>query len=139
MGVDVTEEEKDGKPVMVVLGCSGAEPTRVPGRLRVFSAGQRALRAAGWLGLGLVAAAVMLPIPIIHLLGIPLVLLVGIGAAIRQTRSVARLAPMKVTCPKCGEPNSIGGGIGFRTETGPIERRCEACRRGQTLSFEPRG
>lgn len=135
----MSDDTKDGKPVTVVLACSDAEPTRVPGRLRIFSPGQRLMRAAGMIGLGLVAAVVMLPIPIIHLLGIPLVLIVGIGAAIRQTRSVARLAPMRIACPKCGEPNSIGGGIGFRTATGPIERRCEECRRGQTLTFEAAG
>jgi hypothetical protein len=139
VGAEVTDDAKDGKPITVVLTCSDAEPTRTPGRLTVFTPGQRALRTLMMLGITIGATALIAMIPIIHLIGVPLVLVVGIGVAIRQARSVARLAPMHAACPKCGESNSFGGGIGFRTATGPIERRCEECRRGQTLTFEDAG
>ncbi len=132
----MSSEGKQGDPVIVVLASPGAESTRTPGRLRVFAPGQRALRTAGVLGLSLLAAASIIPIPIVHLVGIPLILLVGIGVAVRQAGSVARLAPMRAPCPKCGAPNSIGGGIGYRSATGPIERGCESCRRGMTMTFE---
>jgi hypothetical protein len=82
-------------------------------------------------------SAALIPIPIVHLVGIPLMLLAGIVAAVRQVRSVALLAPVRFACPRCGASNGIGGGLGLSTSTGPLQRDCESCRRPLEITFHP--
>lgn len=123
-------------PVTVVLTSSDGSATRAPGQLTVLTPGARGRRVAAVLGASLVAAAMLIPVPIVHLVGIPLVVIIGIGVAVRQGRAVARLAPMHLDCPRCGERNSLGGGLGFTSATGPIARSCESCRRPLELRFE---
>lgn len=128
----------DVRAVTVSLSTSDAPPTSVPGSLSVFNPPRRMLRA-GVVMLSFVGmSALLIPIPIVHLIGIPLVLIIGIFVAIRTLRTVARLAPTHLACPKCGARNNVGGGLGYRTEAGPIDRACESCRRPLELSFEAR-
>lgn len=123
------------RPVTVTLSISDAPPSTVPGKLTIFTPPGRLFRAAVVMLIFIVAAASLIPIPIVHLVGIPLALIVGILVALRTLRTVARLAPTHLACPKCGARNNVGGGIGYRTETGPIDRACESCRRPLQLSF----
>jgi hypothetical protein len=119
----------------VTLAAPGGEATHATGHLTILTPGQRGLRAALTL-LGAVAlAALIIPVPIVHLVGIPIILVAGIVAAVRQYRGLARLEPMRIACPKCGASNAIGGGLGYPTATGPIHRPCEHCRRELELRF----
>lgn len=113
----------------VELAAGNAEVSRATGELRSFSPLDRLGRAVAALGITLVAAAAIIPIPIVHLVGIPIILIAGTAVAFRISRSVAVLAPMRLPCPRCGAANSLGGGLGLRTITGPIARQCESCRR----------
>jgi hypothetical protein len=122
--------------VTVELVSGDAEPSRALGELRTFSPAERFGRAALVLLAACVAAALIVPVPIVHLVGIPLVLLAGVVAAVRQAMAVARLAPMRIPCPRCGTANSLGGGLGYRTTTGPIARQCESCRRPLELRIQ---
>lgn len=124
--------------VTVELAAAGTDPAHAPGELTTFAVGRRVGRALVVLAVAVVLAASIIPIPIVHLVGIPLILAIGIGAAVRQLRSVARLAPLRVPCPKCGAQNLLGGGLGYRSATGPIRRNCESCRRPLVLRFLPR-
>ncbi len=124
------------RSITVTLAASADAVTRAPGRLTVFTTAQRMIRALTVVGVALVMAAMLIPVPIVHLVGIPLVLIIGIAVAVRQYRSVARLAPMRLACPRCGAENSLGGGLGYRSATGPIPRACESCRRPLELGFE---
>lgn len=124
------------RAVTVVLAAAADDATRIPGQLTVFNPGQRVLRALTVIAVALVMAALLIPVPIVHLVGIPLVLIIGIGVAVRQFRAVARLAPVRIACPRCGAENSLGGGLGYPSATGPIPRACESCRRPLELSFE---
>ncbi|MEO8480221.1 MAG: hypothetical protein ABI542_11380 [Gemmatimonadota bacterium] len=128
----------DVQAVNVTLTTSDAPPTSVPGSLKVFSPPRRMLRAGVVMLIFVGMAAMLIPIPIVHLVGIPLTLIIGIVVAARTLRTVARLAPTHLACPKCGARNNVGGGIGYRTETGPIDRACESCRRPLELRFEAR-
>jgi hypothetical protein len=92
-------------------------------------------RAALVLLIALVLAAAIIPIPIVHLIGIPIILALGLVAAIRQLRSVALLTPLRMHCPRCGAVNGFGGGLGLRTTIGPLARNCEGCRRQLELRF----
>jgi hypothetical protein len=120
---------------MVTLSAASGEATHATGSLRILTPGQRGLRAALTLLAAVVLAALIIPVPIVHLVGIPIILIAGIVVAIRQYRGVARLRPMRIACPKCGASNAIGGGVGYATSTGPIRRPCEHCRRELELRF----
>jgi hypothetical protein len=80
-------------------------------------------------------AATLIPIPIIHLLGIPLLLGTGVVLSIRQLSMIGRLKALKIACPKCAEPNRVGGGLG-RSSIAPREHACESCRRALTLTID---
>lgn len=129
---------RDVRAVKVSLSTSDAPPTSVPGSLTVFHPPRRMLRAGVVMLIFVGMAALLIPVPIVHLIGIPLVLIVGMLVAFRTLRTVARLAPTHLACPKCGARNNVGGGLGYRTETGPIDRACESCRRPLELRFEAR-
>ena len=124
------------RQVAVSLEATGAEITRCHGLFADFTLARRARRAVivllGATGL----AALFLPIPIIHLLAIPMILLGGIVTAIRQLSVVGRLAPLRMACPKCGVRNRVGGGLGVRS-VAPKSRVCESCRRELILRIEP--
>ena len=121
--------------VTVRLSSSDGSVTEGSGQLTVLTPAARGTRVGVVLLVSVLLAAMLIPIPIVHLVGIPLVMFVGIGVAVRQGRAVARLAPMGLACPRCGERNSLGGGLGYRSATGPIARPCENCRRPLELSF----
>jgi hypothetical protein len=127
------------RPVRVYLEGSSTDVTEADGWLTDFSLTQRVLRAGGVMLLALVMASLLIPVPIVHLLGIPLVLVTGIAVAVRQATSVARLRPLKMACPKCGRPNRIGGGLGYRSVAEPMERTCDSCRRILTVRIEAAG
>jgi hypothetical protein len=122
--------------VTVILEASSGEATRGAGVLRTFDLTERIRRSALIVLLSIGLAAVLIPIPIVHLVGIPLVLGIGILIAIRQGASVARLAPLKLACPRCGIPNNLGGGLGYRSASAPIAIACQSCRRSLILKFE---
>ncbi|MGH7523920.1 MAG: hypothetical protein ACREK8_06410, partial [Gemmatimonadales bacterium] len=82
-----------------------------------------------------VLAATLIPIPIVHLLGIPLLLLIGIVLSIRQLSMIGRLLAVRIPCQKCGEPNNVGGGLG-RSSLDPHEQVCDSCRRTLTMSIQ---
>lgn len=126
------------RPVRVTLEAAGGETTSADGVLREFSLLDRTRRALITLGVGLLCVAVLIPIPIIHLLGIPLALIASVVISIRQFSSTARLDPLRMPCPKCGATNRIGGGLGLRHPMQPVERMCEDCRRHLQLSITER-
>lgn len=123
------------RPVTVVLATHGPEPVRAEGVFDEFTVAQRVKRSVVILGVAILLAATLIPIPIVHLLGIPLLLAVGVILSIRQLSMVGRLQPLRIACPKCGELNRVGGGLGYSSIT-PRERMCDSCRRGLTLSME---
>ncbi len=125
------------RPVTVSLSATGVNPVSVAGIVTDFSRPQRVLRSAVVMGIAVLLAATLIPIPIIHLLGIPLLLLTGVVASVRQMTKIGRLHPVKVACPKCGATNRVGGGLGY-TSLEPQERMCDSCRRGLTLTIVPR-
>ena len=115
--------------VQVTLSADDANGVAVPGTLHVFTPAQRLKRAGAVMLVAVVLAGMLLPIPIIHLIGPPVILVTGIVLAVRQLRAGVRLAPVKVKCPKCGYANRIGGGLGWHDVEGSMERQCESCRR----------
>jgi hypothetical protein len=121
------------RKVWVTLEATGVHVVTVAGILRDFTAVDRMKRAALVMGGAVVLAGALIPIPIIHLLGIPLVLLAGIVMAGRQLTLAARLQPLRIACPKCGAVNRVGGGLGYRSVASGLDRTCDSCRRSLTM------
>lgn len=128
----------DQMDVTVTLTHHDQEQTSAPGKLVIFPPPRRAARAALFFLISIGLAAMLIPIPIVHLLGIPLMLILGIVTAVRSLGRVAKLERMHMNCPKCGGRNSLGGGLGVKSETGPIDLECEVCRRPLVMKFEAR-
>lgn len=126
-------------PTIISLAASGVPATTAAAELQLLTPAARLGRAGLTLAAAVVLAVLMVPIPIVHLVGIPLVLLIGSGLAVRQFLGVARLAPVTMPCPRCAAPNRVGGGFGYRTATGPVELQCEACRRPLELRWGGEG
>ena len=121
--------------VQVVLAAPGVNSVTAPGILCSFTPFDRVKRAALVFGGAVLLAATLIPIPIIHLLGIPLLLITGIVMAVRQLRAVGRLLPLRIACPKCGAVNRVGGGFGYHDPAAPHERACDSCRRHLTMQI----
>ncbi len=122
-------------PVQVTLRAGPGEESTASGVLHHLSPVARVSRVAVILLVSALVAALLIPIPIIHLVGIPLALLIGVAVAVRQGRCVVRLERVGIACPRCGERNHLGGGLGFRTATGPITTQCSSCRRVLELGW----
>lgn len=123
--------------VTITLRAGPDEQTTGRGTLDVLSIGARLVRAGAVLLGAALVSALLIPIPIIHLVGIPLALLIGLGVAVRQFQGVARLERLTLACPKCEAPNQLGGGLGYRTATGPVQVQCESCRRVLEVHWVP--
>ena len=132
------EELMAMREVWVKLGAAGVAETRAPGLLREFTAADRIKRAALVMVGTIILASALILIPIIHLLGIPMVLAIGVVLAARQLAAVARLQPVRIACPKCGAANRLGGGFGYRSVAGDLERACDSCRRHLTMRITDR-
>lgn len=124
------------RAVTVSLSATGVPATEAAGVFDEFTAGQRLRRSGAVFGIAILLAATLIPVPIIHLLGIPVVLVAGIITAVRQLTFSGRLHAVQLACPKCGALNRIGGGLGRRTLE-PSERQCDNCRRTLTLRIDP--
>ncbi len=130
------DEEPEGPPL-------AAPPTECPLALRVAGERRRA-PATGMVrspGLGarlgkaaltllgsLVLAALFLPIPLMHLAGIPIVM-AGVFFAVRRLRGSTVLRAAHGTCPACGEETSLFVGFGGAPYRLPLTTSCEHCAR----------
>jgi hypothetical protein len=123
------------RKVIVSLSVAGAEAVQVPATFQEFTLADRVRRSGMVMLVSVLLAATLIPIPIIHLLGIPLLLLTGVVLSIRQLSMIGRLKALSIACPKCGELNRVGGGLG-RSSMAPQEHTCESCRRSLTLSID---
>ena len=122
--------------VMVALVSADGGEVRGEGELIEIPFGPRVVRAVGIFVVAMLASVALIPIPIIHLMGPPLLLIGGGIAAGRQLRAVARLTPIRLACPKCQAVNRIGGGFGMIHPDQPLEISCDSCRRGLTVTLE---
>jgi len=122
-GIDVV-------PVAVIAG--GAPPAA--GELQVeHPSRRRRIREAALMVLGGAAlAVVLLPVPIIHLVGIGLFLTILV-LAVRRIRAPAVIRSARGTCPKCGAEGSLFVGFGRRRFQLPVTTSCGACAYPLTL------
>ena len=122
---------------VVVMLASGDAVTTAQAQLERFTPARRAMRAGLVFLVGLAGAAALIPIPIIHLIGIPLMLIVAIVVAMRQLRTASRLSRVRLACPRCGALQGFGGAAGMRAVDAPMAVTCDSCRRQLTLTISP--
>jgi hypothetical protein len=113
----------------------GAPPTSATLVVERLTPGQRLGRAAAVLGMGVAAATVALPIPLVHFVLVPGSLLAGlILAAVRVSqREIVRSA--EGACPFCGTRQRLG--LAGRKYRLPRRVHCSSC--GQELDLDPTG
>ncbi len=113
----------------------GAPPSAAALVVESLTTRQRLTRAAAVTGLGLLAAAVALPIPLVHFVLVPASLLIGfiLGAMRLTQREIFRSA--EGPCPFCGTHQRLGlAGKSFRL---PCRAYCTEC--GRQLDLEEPG
>ncbi len=123
--------------VTVTLTAADGRESAAPGVLAEIPAGTRFRRVAITAGVAILLSAAMIPIPIVHFIGVPLVLIGGIAAAVWQGKQVATLERVEIPCPCCGAVNRVGGGPGYPSTRGPFSHPCTNCRLQLTLRFTP--
>jgi hypothetical protein len=110
----------------------GAPPTSARVIVQHLTRSQRVRRAATVAGLGLVAALIALPIPVVHFALVPGSVLLGVvlGTMRLTQREIFRSA--EGPCPFCGTRQRLGlAGKSFRL---PRRVHCSAC--GRELDLE---
>ncbi|GEM_PF-1365871 len=113
----------------LLLRVAGEQRTApATGMVRSPGFGARVGKAALTLLGSLVLAALFLPIPLMHLAGIPIVL-AGVFFAARSLRGSTVLRAAHGTCPACGEETSLFVGFGGTPYKLPIRTSCEHCAR----------
>jgi hypothetical protein len=97
---------------------------------------RRLWKAAILFAVGLVGGVLLLPIPLIHILGVVFFLALT-GLAVRRflSREVVKAASGR--CPACGEPGDYFVGVGGRRLTFPIGTSCPRCHIELTLRPAP--
>jgi hypothetical protein len=115
-----------------VLRGFGARPTSALVVVERLTGSQRVRRAAAVAGLGLVAALIALPIPVVHFALVPGSLLLGLvmGSLRLTQREIFRAA--EGPCPFCGTRQRLGlAGKSFHL---PRRVHCTSC--GRELDLE---
>jgi ribosomal protein S27AE len=99
-----------------------------------LSTGQRLRAAAGIFGLGLVVGVLLLPIPLLHLVGL-MVFLASTVFAVKRLRVRAVVERVRGGCPSCGAQTSFFVGAGHMAARWPLSSQCGAC--GIGVRFTP--
>lgn len=112
------------------LRAYGAKPTAARVELDVLTPTDRLKRAATILGISLVAAMIALPIPLVHFVFVPGVLVAGIVLSIVRLRQGEIFRSASGPCPYCATEQSFTVMGRFRL---PKKLHCEACHRQLVL------
>ncbi|HTG50104.1 MAG TPA: hypothetical protein VL915_06380 [Gemmatimonadales bacterium] len=113
----------------------GTPPTAAMLVIERLTPGRRLGRAAAVFGLGLAAAAIALPIPIVHFVLVPGSFLAGlILAGVRLSQREIVLSA-EGACPFCGTRQRLG--LAGRKYRLPRRVHCSSC--GQELDLDPIG
>jgi hypothetical protein len=126
----------DMRALGVPLKGFGSPATEAAVVVELVAPRRRFGRAAAALGIGVAAALVALPIPIVHFFFVPAALLVGVvlGAVRLRQREIFRSA--EGSCPLCGTRQMFGlAGRAFRL---PRQVHCAHCGQALDLGEAPR-
>jgi hypothetical protein len=112
----------------------GAPPTAAAVVVERLSLRNRLSRAAAAAGLGLAAALIALPIPLVHFVLVPGALVVGLALATRRLTQREIFRSAEGPCPFCGTAQRLGlAGSSFRL---PRRIHCSSCGRELDLQSD---
>jgi hypothetical protein len=122
------------RPLSATLKGFGCAATPAEVAVETLELRQRLVRAGTVLGLGVAAALVALPIPLVHFIFVPAALLTGLILAARRLGQREIFASAEGTCPCCGTRQTLGlQGRAFRL---PREVFCGTCGRSLDLAAQ---
>ena len=110
----------------------GVPPTAVAAVTRHLGPKDRIARAGRAFGLALLAALIMLPIPIIHIIGPPLAIIIGIVLGFRRLGEGEIFVSAEGSCPFCHQQQYLG--LAQSRYRVPRNITCNSCR--QPLELE---
>ena len=99
------------------------------GRYTEYPASMRFLTALIWLGIGFGGAALLIVVPVVHLISTWLLPLVAVLGAFSALRTPSRVSHVTGRCPVCQGKLLLAGG---RAEF-PVRDSCEHCGRPLTI------
>jgi hypothetical protein len=122
----------ESRTLTIPLRGFGCEPTSAVVTVTPLTGRQRVRRAGSVFGIGLLAALVALPIPIVHFFFVPAALLGGIIVGFLRLRQHEVVELAEGPCPCCGvaQPLGLAGGA-LRL---PHVVHCRSC--GRSLELE---
>jgi len=114
----------------------GVPPTRAQVTTRQLTLGGRLARAGKVFGLALLAALIMLPIPLIHIAGPPLAILIGLVLGVLRLGQSEIILSAQAECPFCHTDQRLGlAGTQFKL---PRDLICRNCRQPLQLDNPPK-
>jgi hypothetical protein len=133
----MSETHPESGVLPVEVHASGVQPAA--GQLVVEhpSRGRRLREAALMVLGGAILAVALLPVPIIHLVGIGLFLTILV-LAVRRVRAPAVIRSAHGTCPKCGAEGAFFVGFGRKQLRLPLSTSCGTCAYPLTLTHPDR-
>ena len=121
--------DREGPLALGVSQSASDTDTKAVGTWRDFSAGARLRRAAVVAAIGIGGAALMLPIPLVHLGGLFVLLPGSLFLAYGRLRAASMLRSATGACPRCQFQQSFFTGLGLRAPVLPIQVTCASCHR----------
>lgn len=117
---------------VVLHAWSGGPTTAGVATVGSSAPGARVLKALRTVGIGLVVAVVLLPVPVIHLAGIG-IFVACLGIAAWQLRPGLRVRSVEGPCPHCGQQQQYWLGLNVGPMKFPKETSCEKCAKSLTI------
>jgi hypothetical protein len=102
-------------------------------RVDLLGLGRRLLRGLMPVLLAMIGALLLLPVPLMHLAGIPLLAL-GLYFGFRNARARQVFRSASGTCPSCDNTTDLFVGFGRPPFTLPVKTSCTSC--GRNLMLE---
>jgi hypothetical protein len=118
---------------VVLHAWSGGPTTTGKATLAPSAFGSRAFKALRTVGLGLIVAVVLLPVPVIHLAGIG-IFVACLGIAVWQLRPGTRVQSVRGPCPHCGQEQRYWLGLNVGPMKFPKGTSCEKCAKTLTIA-----
>ena len=121
---------------VTLVSWSGGPTTTATATMAQSTLGARVFSALKTIGLGLIVAVVLLPVPVIHLAGIGF--FIGcFGLATWQLRPGPRVRTIEGPCPHCGHVQRYWLGLNMGPMHLPKDTSCEKCAKTLTIDALP--
>ena len=122
----------DEEMSVVLQAWPGGPTSAGTAKLTSSTMAARGLKALRTVGLGLIVAVVLLPVPVIHLAGIG-IFIACLGIAAWQLRAGLRVRAVSGPCPHCGHQQQFWLGLNVGPMKFPKGTSCEKCTKTLTI------